>query len=693
VYAKLTAESWIEWTVAAWAAAATYYAVITVSSSLRIAIKEWTSPWRVWQQRFFWTGPVYMLAPVGLSAVQAIINASSYVDALMGLAVIFGGYGYVRAYFSRLHDQQDHDRELAEIRHRAIETLAAAIEAKDGSTAGHLQRVKHHATRLAQSLGCSKEEIPTLEMAAVLHDVGKVGVPDYILMKPGRLTDHEFKEIANHTTVGAAIVEAAQFPNPVGKIVLSHHEHWDGSGYPNALKGEEIPRLARILTVVDCFDALITDRPYRPALSIDQAVDLMRQQRGKIFDPKILDTFLDQIPEGLSDLKKDLEAEHLAAVSAHRTPIEVSQNWIDEGGDEHDSALRRKTVRQLTKAPDKLIAFYEILDMLGADLNFEKGLKECLRVLKTAIPYDKAGVFVLEKDQYILLAGDGFPGHCVSRLTMPAEHGIVSQAAIRRHPMAADTCPSEVPGETLPRYLDDIKSCIVAPLVEEELIVGALVLAATEPGRFADEQAHSLGLITRKLARTLLSSKAVQKVFLEAETDAVTNLPNARAAFRKLEDEVKRAQREGQTVGVLFMDINGLKPVNDSYGHGAGDQLLIETARKLKERLRTYDFAGRVGGDEFLAILPGISKDGLPGAIESLKNAIADNAVKVAEGVYAQTTISIGATLFPDDSVDPEELVYLSDQRMYEDKLRSRQGRGRDEVSLTLVEAASSSGE
>jgi diguanylate cyclase (GGDEF)-like protein len=276
---------------------------------------------------------------------------------------------------------------------------------------------------------------------------------------------------------------------------------------------------------------------------------------------------------------------------------------------------------------------------------------------------------------------------------MPAHHGIVSQAAIRRHPMAADTCPSEVPGETPPRYLDDIKSCIVAPLVEEELIVGALVLAATEPGRFADEQAHSLGLITRKLARTLLSSKAVQKVFLEAETDAVTNLPNARAAFRKLEDEVKRAQREGQTVGVLFMDINGLKPVNDSYGHGAGDQLLIETARKLKERLRTYDFAGRVGGDEFLAILPGISKDGLPGAIESLKNAIADNAVKVAEGVYAQTTISIGATLFPDDSVDPEELVYLSDQRMYEDKLRSRQGRGREAVALTLVEAASSSGE
>jgi diguanylate cyclase (GGDEF)-like protein len=207
-----------------------------------------------------------------------------------------------------------------------------------------------------------------------------------------------------------------------------------------------------------------------------------------------------------------------------------------------------------------------------------------------------------------------------------------------------------------------------------------------EPGRFTQEQAHSLELITRKLARTLVSSNTVKKVYQEAETDAVTGLPNARAAFRKLEDEIKRADREGQTVGVLFMDINGLKPVNDSYGHGAGDQLLIETSRRLKERLRTYDFAGRVGGDEFIAILPGISRSGLPGAIESLKRAVADNAVKVAEGVYAQTTISIGATLFPDDSTDPEELVYLSDQRMYEDKERSRAVR-REDATPTLVEA------
>ena len=684
VYRYLLAEHWIEWTFAAWTAAATFYITDTFTSSFRIAIKEWTSPWKIWQQKFFWSGPVYMLAPVGLEAVRLLVTADTWADSLMALSVIFTGYGFVRAYFSRLHDQQDHDRELSEIRHRAIESLAAAIEAKDGSTAGHLQRVKLHATRLAESMGCPKEEIPTLEMAAVLHDVGKVGVPDYILMKPGRLTDHEFKELANHTTVGAAIVEAARFPNSVGKIVLSHHEHWDGSGYPNGLKGEEIPRLARILTVVDCFDALITDRPYRPALSIDQAVELMRQQRGKIFDPKILDLFLDEFPSVLSELKKSLEEEKLATAAHGKSAIDISQDWIDEG-DEHESALRRKALRQLIKAPDQFIAFYEILDLLGADLNFRKGLEECLRMLRTAIPYDKAGIFGFENGEYLLLAADGIPDHCISRMTLPGEHGLVSQAATNRQPIAADACPSEIPGQKPARYLDDVRSTIVAPLLHDEKVVGTLILGATEPGSFNQEQAASLGLITRKLARTLVSCKDVEKVFVEAETDAVTNLPNARAAFRKLEDEIRRAEREGQTVGVLFMDINGLKPINDSYGHGAGDQLLVATAHKLKERLRTYDFAGRVGGDEFLAILPGISQDGLPGAIESLKKAIADNAVKVAEGVYAQTTISIGATLFPDDSRDPEELVFLSDQRMYEDKQESRAGRGREESPLTLL--------
>src|SRR5690606_37389455 len=127
--------------------------------------------------------------------------------------------------------------------------------------------------------------------AAVLHDVGKIGVPDSVLCKPGRLTELEFQSIVAHAGIGADIVASMEFPEPVDAVVRCHHEHWDGSGYPAALSGEQIPRLARILTVVDCFDALVSERPYRKPLSIEQAADLMRQQRRKIFDPEVLDVF------------------------------------------------------------------------------------------------------------------------------------------------------------------------------------------------------------------------------------------------------------------------------------------------------------------------------------------------------------------------------------------------------------------
>src|SRR5690606_99131 len=125
----------------------------------------------------------------------------------------------------------------------------------------------------------------------VLHDVGKVGVPDYILQKPSRLDDREFQTIATHAAIGAGIVSAMDFPEPVDEVVLSHHEHWDGSGYPRGLTGENIPPLARILTVVDCFDALVSDRPYRKAMSMEKAIELMQRQRGTIFDPQVLDLF------------------------------------------------------------------------------------------------------------------------------------------------------------------------------------------------------------------------------------------------------------------------------------------------------------------------------------------------------------------------------------------------------------------
>ena len=202
--------------------------------------------------------------------------------------------------------------------------------------------------------------------------------------------------------------------------------------------------------------------------------------------------------------------------------------------------------------------------------------------------------------------------------------------------------------------------------------VVTLLLWTAETGVLRATSVLFVSLLTGKLASTLSLAQAVHKVSLEAATDETTNLPNARAAFRRLEAELNRAARDGQRVGILFMDLDGLKPVNDSYGHAAGDQLLVETARILKTRFRSYDFVARVGGDEFLAIVTGISSEGLETLMESLKRVVAQQPVTVADGVSITARISIGFSVFPEDSSDPEELVYLSDRRMYQNKEQAR---------------------
>jgi diguanylate cyclase (GGDEF)-like protein/putative nucleotidyltransferase with HDIG domain len=649
-----------------------YFVAISGVGATLLGIESDVSPWTVWKSNHFWTVPLYLLAPVGVVAARVILQGSGLVEIVSGLfAACFVGL-YLKIYFSRLAEREHRAQALDITQQRAIETLAEAIDTKDGTSAGHLQRVKRHARLLAEALGCPQPDIRTLELAAVLHDVGKVGVPDYILRKPSRLTQHEFSAIASHATIGAEIISRAKFPQPVEQIVLSHHEHWDGTGYPRGLKGEEIPLLARILTLVDCFNALLADRPYREAMSIEQAIDVLREERGKIFDPGVVDAFLMSLPRLREELRRELEAERRLA-SQDLATLEAIQR--DAGDDEaHEHSMQRQALQRLALVPDQLVAFYDILSNLGADLNFDKSIKECLQVVHRIIPYDKAGIFVLEQGQYVLLQAEGLPDHCLSRLALPAEHGVVAQAAATRLPVVADAPPSELVDGRVPRYLDDLHSSVVTPLVIDDQVVGVLVLGATEPGNFTEQHGEFLSLITPKLATSVMASRALQKVYLEAETDEMTNLPNARAAFRKLDAELKRAERQGQTVAVLYMDLDGLKPVNDSYGHAAGDKLLLDIGRNLRAHLRSYDFLGRVGGDEFLAVVPGIAKDGLDAKVMAIKKTLASKPIMVTEGVYLRPKMSIGAALFPVDASESEELIYLADRRMYRDKTHSRTG-------------------
>jgi putative nucleotidyltransferase with HDIG domain len=238
---------------------------------------------------YFWSFPYYLVGAGIASAISWFNHRFNWETSLLFVPAIYLIYRSYRLYLGKLEDEKRHVEEMANLHLRTIEALALAIEAKDQTTHEHLQRVRVYAIEVAKELGIKGAELEALHAAALLHDIGKLAVPEHIISKPGRLTPEEFEKMKIHTIVGAEILERVRFPYPVVPIVRAHHEKWDGSGYPFGLKGSEIPIGARILSAVDYLDALASDRQYRRAMPLDDVMQRLAAEAGKSFDPKVVD--------------------------------------------------------------------------------------------------------------------------------------------------------------------------------------------------------------------------------------------------------------------------------------------------------------------------------------------------------------------------------------------------------------------
>ena len=268
--------------------AITYFAINTASMSAVISLAESKSAKAVWIASYAWMFPCYL---VGAGVAAFVHCLDRYIGWEASLAVFPAAYLIFRSYtlyLGKLENAKRHTEQVADLHLRTIEALALAIDAQDHTTHDHLQRVRIYAMELAKDLGLCEADREALLAASLLHDIGKIAVPGYIISKPGKLTPQEFEKMKIHPVVGAEILQQVHFPYPVVPIVRAHHEKWDGSGYPDGLEGEEIPIGARILAVVDCLDALASDRQYRRALPLSEAMAQVAAEANKSFDPKIV---------------------------------------------------------------------------------------------------------------------------------------------------------------------------------------------------------------------------------------------------------------------------------------------------------------------------------------------------------------------------------------------------------------------
>jgi putative nucleotidyltransferase with HDIG domain len=259
-----------------------------------VSFEDPSSPLEIWRHNFLWLSLSFFS---GASASILLVSISREIN-LTALAVIVPllviSYLTYHTSMARVEDANRHVDELNELHLSTIETLAMAIDAKDQVTHGHIRRVQEYSVALARQMGANDDKlIKAIEAASLLHDMGKLAIPEHILNKRGKLTASEFEVMKTHSSAGADILAAIQFPYPVVPIVRHHHENWDGSGYPDHLSGTDIPIGARILSVVDCFDALTSDRPYRGKLTEEAAIAILQERRGSMYDPLVVDMFVD----------------------------------------------------------------------------------------------------------------------------------------------------------------------------------------------------------------------------------------------------------------------------------------------------------------------------------------------------------------------------------------------------------------
>ncbi len=460
-----------------------------IAIAIGLASKE--SSARIWRRNFLWLGVNYF----GGASVAALIVAytrdinATVLGVIVPLLVI--SYLTFRTTIGRLDDANRHVAQLNGLYISTVETLAMAIDAKDQITHGHIRRVQAYAVALAQEVGVTEpNHIRAIEAAALLHDTGKLAVPEYILNKPGRLTSAEFEKMKLHATVGADILSSIPFPYAVVPIVRHHHENWDGTGYPGSLAGSDIPIGARVLSVVDCFDALTSDRPYRPRLSNGEAFRILQERRGTMYDPLVVDAFKRIFPGIVVPSSSAIENVAIA---------ELARLARD-----HTAQSRTEPLDAIVASTEEALFLYEFTERLAASPNLEEAASSACSIARRAVPAGLCILFLHEEGKGELVAhsgaGQGVDVAIGSRLRLG--QGVSGWVGANRT-ASVNSDPVLDFGNAArsmhPRY----RSSLSVPLINRGCLVGVLTLYSTKVEAYGDLDLQKMERIATPLAQGL----------------------------------------------------------------------------------------------------------------------------------------------------------------------------------------------
>jgi putative nucleotidyltransferase with HDIG domain len=605
----------------------------------------------VWRQSYFWSFPYYLVAGAVAGVMHAANEAFSLDALLLAAPVAYVVYRHYHLQEGHLEEQQKHAGEMAALHLRAIEGLALAVEAKDvANTRGHLRRVQVYCVELGKELGLSGPDLEALRAAALLHDIGKLAVPEHILTKPGKLTAEEFAKMKVHPVVGAEIVEQVQFPYPVAPIVRAHHERWDGSGYPYGLQGDAIPLGARILAAVDCLDALISDREYRPGVPLPEAIQYLRSEAGKSFDPDVVSALERRCVELDRKAKLRINGHTPLSTDAVISKGDSPAAGLDLfGGRPADAPLDFLGTIAAARREDQAVV--DLAANLGTSLDLEETLSKAQKRLREMVPHHTMAVFIRRANTLVAKYASGVNERVLASLEVPVGAGLAGWVAENgKHVVNGN--PAVDPGF----YCEpgqNLQSALAIPLEGSNGNIGAMVLYHAAADGFTNDHLRILVSVMPRIGLAVDNALKYREAGERANMDPATGLPNLHLLKQSLNSELARSRRLRQPLAVLHCTVEDREG-----GTAVGEALLQEFAKAVRRDGREYDLIGRIGPRDLGLALPSMKPEFLNSKIARLRESAA------AAGLADQNVpLLIGYAFYPDDGEGAEHLFSLASRR------------------------------
>lgn len=641
---------------------ATHYFLTAILNGVFVFLKDEKPSREIFKANFLDPSLSYLLAIAAVLLLHESFIEFGLAFGLVILPLTVTAHFAFRFHIKRLEQKTHEIGEASRIHLATVEALATAIDARDQVGVGHVRRTQIYAVGVGRVLGLSEDELNALNTGALLHDIGKLAVPDHILNKPGRLTPAEMEKTKIHASVGASILEKVPFNYPVVPTVKYHHENWDGSGYPDGLKGQEIPLTARILSIADAYDTLRGARPYRAAISREEARKYLINGAGTQFDPRIVDVFL----RNLKQFETGIDAEELSYKHDSRASEDLT---IASGAGDSKSY-----VEQIKRANREVFTLYELARIFSSSINLAETFSLFVEKIGGLVPFDTCVIYLTDElgnEAKAVYAEGKNAAALLHRKVKPGEGA--TGYVLKKRQAVCNVNPGLDFSFCQLEFVQEYSAMASLPLIADEKLLGAVSIYSCQLENYEDEHLRLLETVSRIASDAILKSIYHAETETKALTDPMTSLPNARSLQIHFEKESARADRNGTTFQLLMLDLDGFKAVNDNYGHKTGDKLLRELSKVMRAQLRDYDFLARYAGDEFVAIIPETEEISVDELCHRLEKAVNDFILPVGDGKFARVGISIGAASYPHGGSSLDQIIMSADKAMYNVKtLRKR---------------------